>query len=118
MNFTSNQAYRGGALVIHNSVVEFKSPLILTFYSNTAKDVGGAIFYEVPDVDPKATETNCFFMVTVDNASSISIHVDFVDSHAEKGMDIFGNDLDTCKVYINNNKSSTLGYEFFNMVSS
>ena len=58
VNFTSNRAYRGGALLIHKSAVEFKSPLILTFYSNTAKDVGGAIFYEVPDVDPKATETN------------------------------------------------------------
>ena len=118
MNFTSNQAYRGGGLDSHNSVKEFKSPLKLTFNSNTPKDVGGAIFYEVQDVDPKATENNCFFTVTIDNASFSHINIDFVDSHAEKGMDIFGNYLDTCKVYINNTKSSTLGYQFFNMVSS
>ena len=90
----------------------------MIFHSNTAKDVGGAIYYEVPDVDPKATETICFFMVTVDNASFSPIHIYFVDSHAVEGMDIFGNDLDTCKVYIDNTKSSTLGYQFFNMVSS
>ena len=118
VNFTSNQAYRGGGLASHNSVVEFKSPLKLTFDSNTVKDVGGAIFYEVPDVDPKATEYNCFFTVTIDNASFSHINIDFVDSYAVEGKDIFGNDLDICKVYINNTKSSILGYEFFNMVSS
>ena len=118
VKFTSNRAYRGGGLGSYRSVIEFKSPLTMTFHSNTAKNVGGAIFYEVPDVDPKATETNCFFMVTVDNASFSLIHIYFVDSHAEEGMDIFGNDLDTCKVYIDNTKSSISGYQFFNMVSS
>ena len=117
VNFTCNRAYRGGGLASRNSVVEFKSPLTLMFYSNTAEDVGGAIFSAVPNVDPKANET-CFFMVTVDNASFSLIHIYFVDSHAEEGMDIFGNDLDTCKVSINNTKSNILGYQFFNMVSS
>ena len=118
VNFTSNQAYRGGGLASHNSVVDFKSPLTLMFYSNTAKE-GGAIFYEVPNVDPlKATETNCFFMVTIDNPSFSQINIDFLDSHAEEGIDIFGKNLDTCKVYINNTKSSILGYQFFDMASS
>ena len=75
VNFTSNRAYRGGGLASHNSAVEFKSPLTLTFHSNTAKDVGGAIFYELQDVDPKATENNCFFKVT-GNASLVqSIYI-------------------------------------------
>ena len=118
VNFTSNRAYIGGGLASYKSIVEFKSPLTLTFYSNTAEYGGGAIFYEVPYMDPKATETNCFFVVTVDNASFSHVNINFVDSHADEGMDIFGNDLDTCKVYINNTKSSILGYQFFNMVSS
>ena len=118
VNFTSNRAYRGGGLSSFNSVVEFKSPLTLTFYGNTAKDVGGGIYYEVQVVHPFKDETSCFFLVTSDNPSFSHINIDFVDSHAEEGMDIFGNDLDTCKVYINNNESSTLGYQFFNMVSS
>ena len=59
VNFTSNRAYRGGGLFCGSSVVEFKSPLTLMFYSNIAKDVGGAIFYEVPNVvSIKATGTN------------------------------------------------------------
>ena len=33
-------------------------------------------------------------------------------------MDIFGNDLDRCRVYINNTESSILRYQFFNLVSS
>ena len=41
-----------------------------------------------------------------------------MDSHAENGMDIYGNDLDRCRVYINNTESSILGYQFFNLVSS
>ena len=118
VNFTSNRAYRGGGLASHSSFVEFKSPLTLTFYSNTAKDVGGAIFYEVKSVDPFKDGNNCFFMVISDNPSFRQINIDFVDSYAEEGMDIFGNDLDTCKVYINYKKSCTLGYQFFNMVSS
>ena len=119
VNFTSNRAYRGGGLASHKSVVEFKSPLILMFYSNTAKDVGGAIFYEVHNTDPmKHRDTNCFFMVTADNASFSHINIDFVDSRAEEGMDIFGNDLDTCKVYINNTISKISGYQFFNGVST
>ena len=120
VNFTSNRAYRGGGLFCDNSVVEFKSPLTLMFYSNIAKDVGGAIFDEVPNVvSIKATGTNnCFFMVTVDNASFSHINIDFVDSHAERGMDILGNDLDRCRVYINNTKSNITGYQFFHIVSS
>ena len=120
VNFTSNRAYRGGGLFCSNSVVEFKSPLTLMFYSNIAKDVGGTIFYEVPNVDSiKATGTNnCFFIVAVDNVSFSHINIDFVDSHAEEGMDIFGNDLDRCIVYINNTKSNITGYQFFHIVSS
>ena len=88
MNFTSNRAYRGGGLFCDNSVVE--SPLTLMFYSNIAKDVGGAIFYEVPNVDSiKATGTNnCLFVVTVNNASFSHINIDFVDSHTEEGMEM------------------------------
>ena len=94
--------------------------MTLIFFSNTAKDIGGAIFYEKPYVDPlKVTRSiNCFFMVTVDNDSYSHINIDFVDSHAENGIDIFGNDLDRCRVYINNTESSILEYQFFNLVSS
>ena len=53
----------------------------------------------------------------VGNACLSQINIDLVDSHAEEGMDIFGNDLDTCRIYINITKSSILGYQFFNMVS-
>ena len=120
MKFTNNRAYRGGGLYSYINVIEFKSPLTLIFYSNTAKDIGGAIFYEELYVDPLQVtrNINCFFMVTVDNDSFSHINIDFVDSHAERGMDIFGNDLDTGKFYINNTKSNILGYQFFNMVSS
>ena len=114
VKFTHNRAYRGGGLYSYNNVIEFKSPLTLIFFSNTAKDIGGAIFYEEPYVDPlKVTRSiNCFFMVTVDNDSFSHINIDFVDSHAENGIDIFGNDLDRCRVYINNTESSILGYQF------
>ena len=119
VNFTSNRAYRGGGLASHTSIVEFKSRLTLTFYNNTAKDVGGAIYYELPNVDPtKDKENNCFFMVAVDNASFSHINIDFVDSHAEAGMDIFGNDFDRCRVFINNTKSKISGYQFFQVVSA
>ena len=61
VRFTNNLAYRGGGLYSYNNVIEFKSPLTLIFFSNTAKDIGGAIFYEEPYVDPlKVTRSiNC-----------------------------------------------------------
>ena len=76
MKFTNNRAYRGGGLYSYNNVIEFKSPLTLIFYSNKAKDIGGAIFYEKPYVDPlKVTRSiNCFCMVTVDNDSFSHIY--------------------------------------------
>ena len=82
MKFTNNRAYRGGGLYSYNNVIEFKSPLTLIFYSNTSKDIGGAIFYEEPYVDPlKVTRRiNCFFMVTVDNDSFSHININFLDS--------------------------------------
>ena len=46
------------------------------------------------------------------------ISIEILWTCAERGMDIFGNDLDRCIVHINNTKSNITGYQFFHIVSS
>ena len=97
--------------------MELKSPFTLTFHGNVTKSVGGSIFYDLPNPNLKSKVIECFFKAIVDNTSSTAIEIDFMNSVAEAGMAIFSDDLDICKVYVNNNQSNLLGYKFLKSVS-
>ena len=105
--FINNVAILGGALFFDGySYINMTSPLSLLFKRNKAKHFGGSVYhysYHYPT-------DQCFFTI-VESNSVKNLFIKFLNSSAKFGSDIYSNNLDECKVVINN-QSSISGYEY------
>ena len=107
ISFVNNTAYRGGAITLYSSDLEIMSGANVTFISNSAKGVGGAIYVD-PDLSrnlilwDSSIDPPCFYRQQncTDNAT---YSINFINNFATNGGDdVYGASLDSFCSYSGN----------------
>ena len=131
VSFIGNKAKRGGGIscLIFNPggskpiAMELQEPLNMTFYGNTAKENGSAIYiqdyldtYLCPVLAAYKSQFPCFIKIKNTTKSFSQMNLNFIENSAT-GSVLFGGAIEYCSAY-ESNISSLTGYEVLQNLSN
>ena len=132
VSFIGNKAISGGGISYSTFnpggstpiPMELQEPLVMTFYGNTAKENGAAIYIEdhyldtylCADLAAHRSILPCFFKIKNTTKSLSQMNINFIDNSAT-GSVLFGGAIEYCSAY-KSNISSLTGYEVLQNLSN
>ena len=100
VDIADNAAKRGGGIAVERGVrVYFRSPFAVTFLSNKADEVGGAMYIHDPTLLCSDSDHVCFFASDVNDRPVMDIDalLNFsLNSAGQSGPAIYGGNLENC----------------------